>query len=240
MHVIPAIDLYDSKVVRLKKGDYNTQTEYALSPLEQARVYAEAGFKHLHIVDLNGAKEGKFVNLPVIEEIIQKLGVTVQTGGGIRTFDDAQRLLDSGLSQLICSSIVVKNPSDWEKMLSVLGGKTCILGLDIKDGKLAYGGWLETSKESVESFLEKYLPLGIEYVLSTDISRDGMLSGINVELYDRLQKSFPQLKFIASGGLKNVHDLEQLQAIHSHGVVVGKAYYEGHLSLDEMLHHHSN
>jgi phosphoribosylformimino-5-aminoimidazole carboxamide ribotide isomerase len=235
MLVIPAIDLYDQKVVRLKKGDYNQQTEYALSPLEQARVYAEAGFRHLHIVDLNGAKEGRFVNLPVIEEIISSLGVTVQTGGGIRTFADAKRLLDAGLSQLICSSIVVKNPSDWEKMLAELGGDVCILGLDVKDGKLAYAGWLETSDETIEEFLTKYLPLGLKNVLSTDISRDGMLSGINVELYKRLQESFPDLHFIASGGLKNADDLKALQAIDVHGVVIGKAYYEGHISLEEMM-----
>ncbi|TNE74442.1 1-(5-phosphoribosyl)-5-[(5-phosphoribosylamino)methylideneamino]imidazole-4-carboxamide isomerase [bacterium] len=235
MRVIPAIDLYNQKVVRLKKGDYNQQTEYNLSPFEQAKVYVDAGFKHLHIVDLNGAKEGKFVNLPVIEEIIQKLNVSVQTGGGIRTFDDAKRLLDSGLSQLICSSIVVKNPSDWQKMLTELGGETCILGLDVKDGKLAYAGWLETSDETIEEFLKKYIPMGLKNVLSTDISRDGMLSGINVELYKQLQDSFPELDFIASGGLKDVRDLEALKAIDVYGVVVGKAYYEAHISLDEMI-----
>lgn len=238
MHVIPAIDLYDSKVVRLKKGDYDQQTEYALSPLEQARVYAEAGFSHLHIVDLNGAKEGRFVNLPVIKEIIETLGVTVQTGGGIRRFEDAQLLLDSGVSQLICSSIVVKNPTDWEKMLHTFGGKTCILGLDIKNGKLAYGGWLETSSETVEQILQRYIPQGIEYVLSTDISRDGMLSGINAELYKRLQESFPTLTFIASGGLKSVEDLQKLAAQSTFGVVVGKAYYEGHITLEEMKQYH--
>lgn len=235
MHVIPAIDLYDFKVVRLKKGDYNTQTEYALSPLEQARVYKEAGFSHLHIVDLNGAKEGRFVNLPVIREIIDTLGVSVQTGGGIRTFNDAKVLLDAGLSQLICSSIVVKNPTDWLRMLTEFGGSKCILGLDVKDGKLAYGGWLETSSESIETFLQKYVPHGLEYVLSTDISRDGMLSGINVGLYDSMQKAFPSLNVIASGGLKDVSDLQKLNEIQSYGVVVGKAYYEGHITLEEMM-----
>lgn len=234
MHVIPAIDLFDSKVVRLQKGDYNSQTTYDLSPIEQARVYADAGFNHLHIVDLNGAKEGRFVNLPIIKEIIDELGVTVQTGGGIRTFDDAQRLVDSGLSQLICSSIVAKNPKDWEKMLAEFGGEKCILGLDIKDGKLAYSGWLETTQETVETILQRYVPKGVTYVLSTDISRDGMLSGINVDLYESMQKDFPEVKFIASGGLKNATDLEALNQIDVYGVVVGRAYYEGHITLDEM------
>lgn len=234
MRVIPAIDLYNFKVVRLKKGDYNQQTEYALSPLEQAKVYVDAGFNHLHIVDLNGAKEGRFVNLPVIQEIIDKLGVSIQTGGGIRTFADAKQLLDAGVSQLICSSIVVKNPTDWLKMLTEFGGKSCIMGLDIKEGKLAYGGWLETTEESVEEFLQRYVPHGLEYVLSTDISRDGMLSGINVDLYKTMQESFPSLKIIASGGLKNARDLYLLNQINSYGVVVGKAYYEGHISLEEM------
>lgn len=234
MQVIPAIDLYDFKVVRLKKGDYNQQTEYALSPLEQAKVFVDAGFNHLHIVDLNGAKEGRFVNLPVIQEIIDTLGISIQTGGGIRTFADAKQLLDAGVSQLICSSIVVKNPKDWLKMLQEFGGKSCILGLDVKDGKLAYSGWLETSEESIEEFLQRYVPHGLEYVLSTDISRDGMLSGINVDLYKQMQESFPSLKIIASGGLKNAHDLYLLNQINSYGVVVGKAYYEGHISLEEM------
>ena len=235
MRVIPAIDLYDFKVVRLKKGDYNQQTEYALTPLEQAKVYADAGFNHIHIVDLNGAKEGRFVNLPVIQEIIDTLGVSVQTGGGIRSFADAKQLLDAGLNQLICSSIVVKNPTDWLRMLDEFGGSKCILGLDVKDGKLAYGGWLETSEETYVEFLQKYLPHGLEYVLSTDISRDGMLSGINVDLYKSMQADFPNLKIIASGGLKDASDLQKLHTINSYGVVIGKAYYEGHLTLEEMM-----
>lgn len=239
MKVIPAIDLFDHEVVRLRKGDYNQKTNYKLTPLEQAKVYKEAGFNHLHIVDLNGAKEGKFVNLPIIKEIIQELDVTIQSGGGVRTFEDGLQLIDAGISQIICSSIVVKNPSDWKRLLTELGGDACILGLDIKDGKLAFGGWLETSDKPLNSFIDEFIPDGLSNILSTDISRDGMLSGVNVELYHQMQKDFPNLNIIASGGVKNADDLKQLEAIQSYGVVVGKAYYEGHLSLDEMMKSHS-
>ena len=233
MRVIPAIDLLDGKVVRLHKGAYKDVTVYHESALEQARLFKEAGFEHIHVVDLNGAKEGAFVNLPHIQAIINELGLSVQTGGGIRTFEDVERLLDAGLSKVICSSMAIKNEPDWIKALENYPGNA-ILGMDLKDGKIAYAGWLETAEESVESFLNRMIEHGLQEVLCTDISKDGTLSGPNFELYNTLKASFPNTEFIASGGVSSKDDLEILATNNIDAVVVGKAYYEGRITLDEM------
>jgi len=238
MKVIPAIDLLDGNIVRLQKGDYDKVTTYDKSPFEQAEVYQEAGFDRIHIVDLNGAKEGRFVNLPVIQEIINELDIEVQTGGGIRSFDDARKLLDNGVSRVICSSMAVKNRSDWLKTLDHFGGRA-ILGLDLKNGKLAYGGWKDTEEISFDEFLDEMMDHGLEEVLMTDIARDGMLTGPNINMYQKFMKSFSQLRFIASGGVSKAKDLQDLSAADIHAVVVGRAYYEGHLSLEEMMQNHN-
>lgn len=234
MHVIPAIDLLDGKVVRLKKGAYDEVTVYPLSPVDQAEAYKEAGFQRLHIVDLNGAKEGRFVNLPIISEIVRKTGMEVQTGGGIRSGHDVDRLLDAGLHRVVVSSMAVKSPDDWMDALRSHGGNRCILGMDLKGGKVAYAGWLETSDVSIEDFLYPMINAGLSEILCTDVGRDGMLSGPNVDLYENLMGRFPGMRFIASGGVSNVGDLHELAGIGVHSCVVGRAYYEGHISLAEM------
>lgn len=234
MHVIPAIDLLDGKVVRLKKGAYDEVTVYPLSPIDQAMLYREAGFERLHIVDLNGAKEGRFVNLPTIAEIARKTGMEVQTGGGIRSGQDIDQLLDAGLHRVVVSSMAVKSPDDWMDALRSHGGNRCILGMDLKGGKVAYAGWLETSDVSIEDFLYPMINAGLSDILCTDVGRDGMLSGPNVDLYENLMGRFPTMRFIASGGVSNVGDLQELAGIGVHSCVVGRAYYEGHISIDEM------
>lgn len=233
MNIIPAIDLLDGEVIRLKKGDYNQKTVYNNDPVAEAAKFKEAGFPHIHVVDLNGAKSGRFENLPVIKKIIHQLGLSVQTGGGVRSARDIEILLESGLSGVICSSMAVKNPDEWLEAIRKYPDEM-ILGLDLKDGKMAYGGWLETSDEPLEEFINPMIKAGLKTVLSTDISRDGMLSGPNVEMYADLQKRFPDLNWIASGGVSSVEDLEQLQAQNLWGVVVGKAYYEGRVDLEIM------
>ncbi|MEX0610362.1 MAG: 1-(5-phosphoribosyl)-5-[(5-phosphoribosylamino)methylideneamino]imidazole-4-carboxamide isomerase [Balneolaceae bacterium] len=235
MKVIPAIDLLNGQAVRLHKGSYDEVTVYNTSPIAQARKFADAGFDHIHIVDLNGAKEGKFVNLPHIKEIITELGISVQTGGGIRSFADVEMLLESGLSKVICSSMAFKNEKDWLKSLHKYP-EEMILGMDLKDGKIAYSGWLETADEPVESFLTRMIQEDLQEVLCTDISKDGTLSGPNVELYKRLKAQFPEIKLIASGGVSSVADLEELESARIDSVVVGKAYYENRISLAEMAH----
>ncbi len=238
MLVIPAIDLLDGKVVRLQKGDYDKVTVYNEDPVAEARKFKEAGFSYIHVVDLNGAKEGSFVNLDIIKNIIETTGLAVQTGGGIRTFEDGERLLENGIQRVICSSMAVKNSRDWYRLIEAYQDRA-VLGMDLKDGQVAYGGWLETSDQSISSFLEPMTERGLQTVLSTDISRDGMLSGPNLELYATLQKQFPALDFIASGGVSNAGDLKNLKDLNLYGVVVGRAYYEGRLSLKEMTHYHT-
>jgi len=233
MTIIPAIDLLDGQAVRLQKGDYNKKTIYNHNPLEEAQKFKAAGFDHIHVVDLNGAKSGQFENLPIIKTMISELGLSVQTGGGVRSRKDIDQLLNAGLSGVICSSMAVKKPDEWMKAVEDHPDKM-ILGLDLKDGKMAYGGWLETSDEPIEAFINPMIDAGLKTVLSTDIARDGMLSGPNVEMYTDLQKRFPQLNWIASGGVSNLADLVELRNHNLYGVVVGKAYYERNIRLDEM------
>jgi phosphoribosylformimino-5-aminoimidazole carboxamide ribotide isomerase len=238
MKIIPAIDLLDGQVVRLQKGDYEKKTVYNDNPVEEAVKFKEAGFSHIHVVDLNGAKSGTFENLPIIKQIIDKTGLSVQTGGGVRSKTDIKQLLDAGLSGIICSSMTVKKPNEWIQSIKDYPEKM-ILGLDLKDGKMAYGGWLETSDQSIAEFLKPMLDAGLQTVLSTDIARDGMLSGPNVEMYSNLQEEFPELNWIASGGVSKIKDLKDLQKLNLYGVVVGKAYYEGRISLEELTKHHA-
>jgi phosphoribosylformimino-5-aminoimidazole carboxamide ribotide isomerase len=233
MNIIPAIDLLDGQVVRLKKGDYAQKTIYNHSPVEEAAKFKASGFSHIHVVDLNGAKSGQFENLPIIRTIIRDTGLSVQTGGGVRSLDDIEELIGAGLNGVICSSMAVKKPEQWLEAIRKYP-QQMILGLDLKDGRMAYGGWLETSDKPIEEFLNPMIEAGLQTVLSTDIARDGMLSGPNVEMYSDLQERFPGLNWIASGGVSNLNDLITLQNHNLHGVVVGKAYYEGHISLDDM------
>ena len=233
MKVIPAIDLLDGQVIRLHKGKYEEATVYDTDPVNTAKKFKKAGFNHIHIVDLNGAREGKFVNLPHIQSIIDALGISVQTGGGIRTFEDVELLLNAGLSKIICSSMAIKNEKDWIKSLKKFPDQM-ILGMDLKDGKIAYSGWLETAEEDTFNFLSRMIKQGLKEVLCTDISKDGTLSGPNFDLYNSLKKAFPEITLIASGGVSNQQDLIQLSNADIDAVVVGKAFYENHITLEQM------
>ena len=234
MKVIPAIDLLDGHVVRLKKGAYDDVSQYKLDPVSQAMEFKNAGFNHIHIVDLNGAREGRFVNLPVIREIISETGLSVQSGGGVRSFEDAKKLVSAGISKIVCGSMAVRNEPEWLKTLHHFGGDSCIMGLDLKEGRIAYSGWEETVDEDAFDFLQRMADEGLQEILCTDISRDGMLTGVNLGLYRSLTEQFPTIKVIASGGVSGAGDLEELSRLNMHAVVVGRAYYEGHLTLEEM------
>jgi phosphoribosylformimino-5-aminoimidazole carboxamide ribotide isomerase len=234
MKLIPAIDLLDGKVVRLKKGDYNQVTEYPITPLEQAKLYEQAGFERLHVVDLNGAKEGSLVNVQLIRDIVDQTTLKVQTGGGVRSRQDAVRLFDLGFDKIVVGSLAIQEPEVWMELLKSFGGHKCILGMDLKQGRIATAGWLETTEISLETMLRPQLDAGLKEVLCTDIQRDGMLSGPNLELYQRLMQDFPDVDVIASGGIRNVEDLRALDQAGLSACVVGRAYYEGHLSLDQM------
>lgn len=240
MHVIPAIDLLNGQVVRLKKGDYDEVTVYSDNPVAFVKQFRDAGFSHIHIVDLNGAREGRFVNLPVIESIIEETGVSVQFGGGIRSRRDIKTLRKAGVSRFVSSSMAVQQPDEWLASLDMYGGDTCILGLDIKDGKMAYGGWEETSDEDALDFLGSMVRLGVKTILCTDIARDGMLTGVNSGLYTEIANRYPQVHIIASGGVASGEDLRQLAIEGMYGVVIGRAFYEGLLSLETMLSYHED
>lgn len=233
MKIIPAIDLLNGEAVRLHKGSYQEVTIYDKNPINTAKAFKEAGFNHIHIVDLNGAKEGKFVNLPLIQSIMQELNISVQTGGGIRSFSDVEMLIGAGINGVICSSMAIKNEKDWLKSLQQFPDKM-ILGMDLKDGKIAYSGWLETADEDTWDFLRRMIDKGLQKVLCTDISKDGTLTGPNVELYRFMKAEFPEIHVIASGGVANADDLKELTSANADAVVVGKAYYEHRISLEQM------
>lgn len=238
-HVIPAIDLLDGNVVRLHQGDYQKATIYSDSLLPVAQQFKDAGFNHIHIVDLNGAREGRFVNLQQILAVKETLGMSVQTGGGVRSLGDIELLLEAGINRVICTSMAVEKEDEWFSALERFGGERCILGLDIKHGQVAYSGWLKTIDESISTLLKRHISAGVKTILSTDISKDGTLDGPNQALYLQLQAEFPDVEIIASGGVANRADLEKLKENKFYGCVVGRAFYENQISLSDMMSVHS-
>jgi phosphoribosylformimino-5-aminoimidazole carboxamide ribotide isomerase len=224
---------WDGQVVRLHKGDYDQATIYNDDPVKEARKFKEAGFSHIHVIDLNGARQGEFMNLKHITKIIEKTGLSVQTGGGVRSYEDADMLLKQGISKVICSSMAVRKPEDWLKLLEERGERA-ILGMDLKDGKVAYAGWEKTSDDSLDAFLEPMLKRGLQNVLCTDISRDGTLEGPNIDLYNSLRDQFPNLTFIASAGPARYADLPALHTPGMPPAAAGRAYYEGHIGFAKL------
>ena len=232
MLLIPAIDLKDGKCVRLKQGDMNDSTTFGEDPAAMARRWLDAGARRLHLVDLNGAFAGKPVNEAAIKAIIKEVGdeIPVQLGGGIRDLDTIERYLDGGLSYVIIGTAAVKNPGFLKDACSAFGGHI-IVGLDAKDGKVATDGWSKLSGHEVVDLAKKFEDYGVEGVIYTDIGRDGMLSGINIEATVKLAQALT-VPVIASGGLSNLADIEQLCAVESEGVegvICGRAIYSGDL-----------
>jgi phosphoribosylformimino-5-aminoimidazole carboxamide ribotide isomerase len=234
MRIIPAIDIIDGKCVRLTQGDYNQKKIYNESPLEVAREFEAAGLRYLHLIDLDGAKAGKVINWKVLEEITQRTNLTVDFGGGIKTDEEVHRLFDLGISQINIGSMAVKNPAKIVEWIKTFGTEKIILSADVKNEMIAISGWQEDSSILITDFLKDYIQKGIEYVTCTDISTDGMLTGPNIELYQKILLSFPQLNLIASGGVSCLEDLRDLDQIGVDGVIVGKAIYEGKVRLEEL------
>lgn len=225
---IPAIDLYDGKIVRLRQGSYDEVTVYADDPVSFAeRLSEREDLPRLHIVDLNGARDGRFENLSLVEAIVKQTPLQVQMGGGIRRFEDVERLLLAGVHRVVSSSMAVNRPEEWLRALEEFGPGRCIFGMDLKDGKVAVGGWLETDDRTLEELLGPMLSYGLTEVLCTDIARDGMMTGPNLPMYAGLQKRFPDLNFIASGGVSSNEDLAQLDTAGLFACVIGKAWLEG-------------
>ncbi len=234
MQIIPAIDIIDGKCVRLTQGDYDQKTIYHESPLEVAKEFEEAGLQRLHLVDLDGAKAGAVQNWKVLETIAKKTSLQIDFGGGIKTEADLQKVFDAGANFATIGSLAVKNPEIFSNWLQKYGPEKFLLGADVKGEMIAVSGWLETSEELVYDFIQQYLDKGIQQLFCTDISKDGKLEGPSINLYKEIIRKFPSLYFIASGGVANVDDLFHLKEIGCKGAIVGKAIYEGRITLQEL------
>lgn len=234
MRIIPAIDIIDGKCVRLTQGDYAQKKIYHENPLDAARAFEDAGLQYLHLVDLDGAKAGKVINWDVAETLTSKTSLQIDFGGGIKTDREVNDLFALGIHQVNLGSIAVKEPEKVAAWIETFGAQRIILSADVKDERIAIAGWQENAPITITQFLRNYVQFGIEYVTCTDIRTDGMLSGPNLELYKRLLLNFPQLALIASGGVSCVEDLQELKQIGVDGVIVGKAIYEGKITLQEL------
>jgi phosphoribosylformimino-5-aminoimidazole carboxamide ribotide isomerase len=233
MKIIPAIDVIGGRCVRLSRGDYARCTAYDDDPVDVARRFADAGFTRLHLVDLDGAKAAGVVNLGVLEKICARTSLAVDFGGGVKSDDDIARVFDAGAAMACVGSVAVSEPAKTERWLSRYGGGRIIISADTLGGTLRTHGWLEESARTVFDLVESY-GARIEQLMCTDIARDGMLAGPAVELYESLVGRYPRLGVIASGGVACVADLGELEACGVGGVVVGKAIYEGRITLKEL------
>ena len=234
IEIIPAIDLIDGKCVRLSQGDYSQKIVYNENPLEVAKMFAEAGIRRLHLVDLDGAKAHHIVNHKVLEIITSSTDLVVDFGGGLKTDDDLRIAFECGAGMVTGGSIAVKDPDIFTSWITKFGGEKIILGADVKDEKIAVGGWLETTELDLMPFIDNYMKLGINKVICTDISKDGMLQGTAIDLYKKMLVSQPNLYLIASGGVSSMKDVELLHEAFIPSVIIGKAIYEGKIKLKEL------
>lgn len=240
MRIIPAIDIIEGKCVRLTKGDYNTKKVYNENPLEVAKEFEASGIEYLHLVDLDGAKENHIVNYKILELIASKTNLKIDFGGGLKTNEDLYIAFNSGAKQITGGSIAVKDPKTFESWIKKYGGQKIILGADSKEGKIAISGWKVKSDEDIIPFIKSYHKKGIQYVVCTDISKDGMLEGPSFELYKSIIQEYSNqsdgqtIKLIASGGVSSIDDLIKLKDIGCDGVIIGKALYEGHIQLRDL------
>lgn len=234
MEIIPAIDIIDGKCVRLTQGDYAQKKIYNEHPLEVARAFEDAGLQRLHLVDLDGAKAGAVKNWKVLEALAGKTKLVIDFGGGIKTAADVDIIFNSGAALATIGSLAVKEPDAFMGFLQQYGAERFFLGADVKNEKIAVGGWLETTDKWVYDFIEDYIEKGIRQVFCTDVSKDGLLQGPSLELYKHIVGKFPQLHFIASGGVSELDDVHRLEEAGCKGVIIGKAIYEGRITLQEL------
>ncbi len=233
MYIIPAIDLIDGKAVRLQKGDYNKVTVYSDSPAEVAEGFERDGAKMLHVVDLDGAKDGTTANFDTVKEIIRRTGLSVEIGGGVRNIERVKKYIDIGVDRVIIGTAAVTDP-DFLREAVRLYGEKIVVGVDVKDGYVAIKGWLEVSEVSCNDFCEYLSSLGVKTVICTDISKDGMMSGTNLELYRDLNERFG-MNIIASGGVSTLDDVRALGKMNMYGAILGKALYTGAVKLTDAV-----
>lgn len=234
MEIIPAIDIIDGKCVRLTQGDYEQKKIYNEHPLEVAKEFEDAGLQRLHLVDLDGAKAGAVKNWKVLETIASKTSLTIDFGGGIKKEEDVKVVFDSGAALATVGSIAVKDEKTFVQWLQKFGAEKFLLGADVKDEKIAVGGWLETTDVWIYDFIEKYINHGVQQIFCTDVSKDGKLEGPSIDLYKNIITKFPSLHFIASGGVSNIDDVHELRAIGCSGAIIGKAIYEGRIAIKDL------
>ena len=234
MHIIPAIDIIEGKCVRLTQGDYTQKKIYNENPVEVAKEFEAAGLKRLHLVDLDGAKASRIVNHKVLEAIALQTNLWIDFGGGLKSDEDVKIAFESGAKQITGGTIAVKNPTLFFGWLKTYGAERIILGADVKDGKIAVAGWQEQSDIELFTFLREYVEKNVKTVICTDISKDGLLQGSAISLYNSILSEFPGIKLVASGGVTTLEEIQQLRAIGCAGAIIGKAIYEGQLRLSDL------
>ena len=234
MRIIPAIDIIDGKCVRLTQGDYDQKKIYNEHPLEVAKEFEGHGIEYLHLVDLDGAKAGHVVNFSVIESICSNTGLKVDFGGGIQSDDDIESVFNCGVKQITGGSIAIRNQKMFINWIEKYGSDKIILGADVKGTKIAIAGWQEETTTELVDFLSHYIEKGIQYVICTDVAKDGLLAGTSIDLYEDLMKRYPMLKLIASGGVTSIDELDELKKINVDGAIIGKAIYEGRIKIEDL------
>ncbi len=233
MNIFPAIDLIDGCAVRLFKGDYNQKTVYSDNPVAVAKSFADAGAQYIHIVDLDGAKDGSNANIDVVRSIVEQSGLKAEIGGGIRSMQAVEKYLNLGVMRVILGTAAVTDPEFLKQAVNKYGEKVAV-GVDIKDGKVAIKGWTELSKLDCFEFCRNLEKLGVKTVICTDISKDGVMSGTNIELYKKLSSEF-KMDIIASGGVSSLDNVRTLTQMNMYGAILGKALYTGSIDLKEAI-----
>ena len=233
MYILPATDLYDGKVVRLYKGDYDQMTVYSDKPLQIAREFADCGAEFLHVVDLEGARDGTTPNRRVVEKLVEKSGMSIEIGGGIRTQETVRTYIDMGVERVILGTSALTDPVFLEKMVDRYTDQIAV-GVDLANGFVAIKGWTEQSEVSADAFFSRLQKIGVRTVICTDISKDGTLSGTNLELYKTLSQTY-DMQLIASGGITTLDDIVALREMELYGAILGKALYTGDLNLKDAV-----
>ncbi len=240
IEIIPAIDLIEGKAVRLRQGNFAEKTIYDENPVDIAKKFADCGLRRLHVVDLDGARSGKIKNLAVLENIAAATDLIIDFGGGIKRRQDVEVVFAAGAKIVTIGSLAVKEPETFAAWLAEFGGKRILLGADVRGEKLAVNGWQRDTETEILPFLENYLRLGGSQVFCTDIAKDGLLEGASLALYQKILERLPALKLIASGGVSSMQDVFELERIACCGAIIGKAIYEGKISLEELSRYQKN
>ena len=234
MRIIPAIDIINGECVRLSKGDYNKKTVYSKNVLDVAKNFEDNGIQFLHLVDLDGAKQNRIINYKILEKISSQTNLIIDFGGGLKSEEDIKIAFENGAKQVTLGSIAVKNPELFLKSLEKYGSEKIILGADARKEKIAISGWLEESESNIYDFIKEKIKIGIQYVISTDIDKDGMLEGPSFDLYEKIIGENPNIKLIASGGITSASDLEKVKSIGCEGAIIGKALYENRIKFNDL------